>query len=250
MNLKKLMLGAAVAAGVSMQVYGGSRVMQSTGENQAMRETAMTNPLVFGHNRLTLITPTLFRLESTTDGRFIDERTMFAYDRTSLLADSLYSVEKIEEEGIGSQYPVYRITTPALRIEYVDDGHPFSTSNLTAYFNYRGKEKKFTIRQIQRGNLGGPIETLDRVKSEVPLGNGLLSTDGWHVIDDNRADFLDSDGWISPRPYMPGHLHDFYCFVYGTDYRAALRSLGAISGRTPMTRKWVHGVWYSKYQDY
>lgn len=250
MNLKKLMLGAAVAAGVSMQVYGGSRVMQSTGENQPMRETAMTNPLVFGHNRLTLITPTLFRLESTTDGRFIDERTMFAYDRTSLLADSLYSVEKIEEEGIGSQYPVYRITTPALRIEYVDDGHPFSTSNLTAYFNYRGKEKKFTIRQIQRGNLGGPIETLDRVKSEVPLGNGLLSTDGWHVIDDNRADFLDSDGWISPRPYMPGHLHDFYCFVYGTDYRAALRSLGAISGRTPMTRKWVHGVWYSKYQDY
>ena len=27
-------------------------------------------------------------------------------------------------------------------------------------------------------------------------------------------------------------------------------NLGAISGRTPMTRKWVHGVWYSKYQDY
>ena len=130
-----------------MQVYGGSRVMQSTGENQPMRETAMTNPLVFGHNRLTLITPTLFRLESTTDGRFIDERTMFAYDRTSLLADSLYSVEKIEEEGIGSQYPVYRITTPALRIEYVDDGHPFSTSNLTAYFNYRGKEKKWVSRK-------------------------------------------------------------------------------------------------------
>ena len=48
---------------------------------------AMENPLVFGNNRITLITPTLFRLESTTDGRFIDERTMFAYDRTSLLAD-------------------------------------------------------------------------------------------------------------------------------------------------------------------
>lgn len=207
-------------------------------------ELRMENPLVFGNNRITLITPTLFRLESTTDGVFVDDHTMFAYDRTSLLADSLYTVDRLENGQ-------YRIMTPALRIEYLPDGHPFSTSNLTAYFKYKGEERKFTIRQHkQRGNLGGPIETLDRVDREVPLTEGLLSTEGWYVIDDNRADFLDGEGWLKPRPYMPNHIHDYYCFVYGSDFRAALQSLGEISGRVPMTRKWLHGVWYSKYWSY
>lgn len=253
MKLQRTVIGAfAVAMAISLNCHA------------ATKDVPASNPLVFGNNRITLITPTLFRLESTTDGKFIDQRTMFAYDRTSLLPDSLYSVElidaqtfnqnqkdiKIHKEWEKGKHPVYRITTPALRIEYVDDGHPFSTSNLTAFYTNHGKEKVFTIRQIARGNLGGPIETLDRVSGEVPLGDGLLSTSGWYVIDDNRADFLDKDGWISPRPYLPNHLHDLYCFIYGSDYKAALKSLGAISGRTPMTRKWVHGVWYSKYHDY
>jgi len=46
------------------------------------------NPLVFGENRLTLITPTLFRLEFAHDGKFIDDPTYFAYDRGSLLPAS------------------------------------------------------------------------------------------------------------------------------------------------------------------
>lgn len=203
----------------------------------------MQNPLVFGNNRITLITPTLFRLESTSDGKFIDQRTMFAYERGNLLADSLYTVERLSGDSV-------RITTPALRIEYIDRGQPFSSANLAAYYKHGDKEKCFTIRQIMRGNLGGPIETLDRVASEVPLGDGILTTDGWYVLDDNRSDFLDETGWITPRPYLPSHIHDYYCFVYGTDFKAALQSLAAISGRTPMTRKWVHGVWYSKYWDY
>lgn len=122
---------------------------------------AMHNPIVLGNNRITLITPTLFRLESTTDGKFIDNRTMLAYDRTQLLADSLYTVEKLDDEK-------YRITTPAIRIEYIHRGESFSSANLVAYFKYNGKEKHFTIRQIAHGNLGGPIETLDRVAKEVP----------------------------------------------------------------------------------
>lgn len=38
--------------------------------------------------------------------------------------------------------------------------------------------------------------------------------------------------------------------MYGNDYKAALASLGAISGHVPMTRKYVHGVWYCRYWDY
>ena len=35
------------------------------------------NPLVFGENRLTLITPTLFRLEFARDGKIIEDPTIF-----------------------------------------------------------------------------------------------------------------------------------------------------------------------------
>ena len=45
-------------------------------------------------------------------------------------------------------------------------------------------------------------------------------------------------------------MQDQYCFVYGNDYKAALADLGAISGRVPMTRKYIHGVWYCRYWDY
>ena len=45
-----------------------------------------TNPLVFGNNRLTIITPTLLRLEYAHDAAFIDEPTLFAIDRSNTLS--------------------------------------------------------------------------------------------------------------------------------------------------------------------
>ena len=199
------------------------------------------NPLVFGENRLTLITPTLFRLEFAHDGKFIDDPTYFAYDRGSLLPASEFRVRELG----GNRY---EITTSALRIVYEHDGFPFGLHNFAAYYKLNGKEKKFTNRCIFRNNLGGPVETLDRVTGEIPMQDGLLSRDGWYVIDDERSDLL-VDGWLCPRD-TKSHVQDQYCFVYGNDYKAALADLGAISGRVPMTRKYIHGVWYCRYWDY
>lgn len=199
------------------------------------------NPLVFGDNRMTIITPTLLRLESAKEGRFIDEPTLFAYDRSNMLSMDSITVKELGDD-------CYEITTPALRIWYHDDGFPFSTSNLNVYYNLNGKEKKFTNRFIPKNNLGGPIETLDRVTKEIPMNDGLLSKDGWYMIDDERSDLL-VDGWIKPRD-TNSHIQDQYCFIYGNDYKSALASLGAISGRVPMTRKYIHGVWYCRYWDY
>ena len=142
----------------------------------------------------------------------------------------------------------YEITTEALRIVYEHDGFPFGLHNFAAYYKLNGKEKKFTNRCIFRNNLGGPVETLDRVTGEIPMQDGLLSRDGWYVIDDERSDLL-VDGWLRPRDTR-SHVQDQYCFVYGNDYKAALADLGTIGGRVPMTRKYIHGVWYCRYWDY
>lgn len=133
--------------------------------------TPESNPLVFGNNRLTIITPTLVRLEYAVDGKFIDAPTLFAYDRSNTL-----SVDQIDIKELGGD--CYEITTPAVRIWYHHDGVPFSTSNLKIFYQLNGKEKKFTNRFITRNNLGGPIETLDRVTKEIPLQDGILSKDG------------------------------------------------------------------------
>ena len=194
------------------------------------------NPLVFGENRLTL-----FRLEFARDGKFIDDPTIFAYDRSNLLP-----ADRFEVRALGGDR--YEITTEALRIVYEHDGFPFGLHNFAAYYKLNGKEKKFTNRCIFRNNLGGPVETLDRVTGEIPMQDGLLSRDGWYVIDDERSDLL-VDGWLRPRDTR-SHVQDQYCFVYGNDYKAALADLGAIGGRVPMTRKYIHGVWYCRYWDY
>ena len=85
------------------------------------------NPLVFGENRLTLITPTLFRLEFARDGKFIDDPTIFAYDRSNLLP-----ADRFEVRALGGDR--YEITTEALRIVYEHDGFPFGLHNFAAYY--------------------------------------------------------------------------------------------------------------------
>lgn len=199
------------------------------------------NPMVFGNNRLTVITPTLLRLEYATDGKFVDAPTMFAANRSSLLPMSELTVKELGNN-------CYEIRTAALRIWFRNDGYPFSTSNLKVYYTLDGKEKTFTNRFVLGKNLGGPVETLDRVTEAIPMNDGLLTRSGWYMIDDNRGDLL-VNGWLEPRDTRT-HLQDQYCFIYGNDYRAALSSLGAVSGHVPMTRKYMHGVWYCRYWDY
>lgn len=200
-----------------------------------------TNPMVFGNNRLTVITPTLIRLEYATDGKFVDAPTMFAYNRSACVPISELSIRELGNN-------CFEIQTPALRIWFHQDGYPFSTSNLKVYYKLDGKEKTFTNRFVLGKNLGGPVETLDRVTEAIPMNDGLLTRSGWYMIDDNRGDLL-VNGWLQPRDTRH-HLQDQYCFIYGNDYRAALSSLGAVSGHVPMTRKYMHGVWYCRYWDY
>ena len=85
---------------------------------------AADNPMVFGNNRLSIVTPTLLRLEYSTDGTFVDEPTLFAYDRSNLLDTAQITITPLDEAGW------YEITTQALRIRFHAEGFPFSTSIL------------------------------------------------------------------------------------------------------------------------
>lgn len=199
---------------------------------------AQMNPVVIGNSRFTFITPELVRLEYALDGKFLDDPTLFAYNRKIDYQDV-----KVEQKE-GNRYT---ITTPAMRLEFTNDGFPFGQTNLRVYFKQGDKEKWWYIASEQRGNLGGAVTTLDGIGGPIDLQEGLLSRDGWYVINDTGKEIL-KNGWVENRHRE--HVQDIYLFVYGNDYKAALKSLKAISGPAPMTRKYVHGAWYCRWWNY
>jgi alpha-glucosidase (family GH31 glycosyl hydrolase) len=203
-------------------------------------QTLLSNPVIIGNSRFTFITGHLVRMEYALDGRFLDDPTLFAADRTLRCAD--VNVEK----QAGNRYV---LTTPAMRIEYDDNGFPFGQTNLHVYFKSGNepKERRWYIASRQQGNLYGALTTLDEVSGPVERQEGVLSRDGWYLINDTGKDIV-RDGWLAPRD--PKHVQDLYLFVYGSDYKAALHALRAAGGPAPMPRKYVHGAWYCRWWNY
>lgn len=198
------------------------------------------NPVVIGNSRFTFITAQLVRMEYAQGGRFLDDPTLFAVNRSPAYTD-------VKVEEVSPQH--YVLSTPAMRIEYYADGFPFGQTNLHVYFKQgtEAKERHWYIASRQSRNLLGAITTLDEVAGPVARQEGLLSRDGWYLINDTGKEVL-RNGWMSPR--HKEHVQDLYLFVYGDDYKSALNALRQVSGPAPMPRKYVHGSWYCRWWNY
>ncbi len=88
------------------------------------------------------------------------------------------------------------------------------------------------------------------MKGATSLEPGLVSRDGWVVVDDStRALFDDSDWpWVLSRPAKT--VQDWYFFGYGHDYRAALGDFVKVAGRIPIPPRFAFGTWWSRYWSY
>lgn len=196
------------------------------------------NPIVAGKARFTVICPELIRMEYASNGIFVNEPTLFAFERSTL--SSSFSVKTEGKKFI--------ISTSRMELSYINDGLPFSQMNIRIKVHRTGKKDyDWRIYSENQQNLGGTLSTLDDVSAEVPVGEGLLSRDGWYVIDDSGKELI-RDGWLAERPKE--HLRDLYFFAYGSDYKAALKAFTSIGGKVPMTRKYVHGSWYCRWWNY
>jgi alpha-glucosidase (family GH31 glycosyl hydrolase) len=191
---------------------------------------------VAGHARFTVITPTLVRLEYDAVGRFVDTPSYFAAER-----DARFRGATITTTPGG-----VTIDTGVLELRYVNDGQPFSATNLSATVHRGTTPVVFTPAPSREGNLGGTTQTLDRWVGAGALDDGVLSRAGGYVLDDSGKPLVDG-GWARPREDVET---DWYLFGYGLDHRAALASLTAIGGAVPMPRAYALGAWYSRYWPY
>jgi alpha-glucosidase (family GH31 glycosyl hydrolase) len=203
----------------------------------SIRAAAAAGQVIAAHARFTVITAQLIRLEYSPADRFVDERSWFAINR-----DARFSGAAIRKDG-----DALTIDTGHITLVYKDDGRPFSPDNLSAVIR-RGDGSVTWHPGLQNaGNLGGTIRTLDQARGPKPLGEGVVSRDGWYLLDDSKSDLFIGD-WIASRP-RDGNL-DWYLFGYGLDYRAALQSLTAVAGPVPLPRKYTLGIWYSRYWSF
>ncbi|MBQ9747556.1 MAG: DUF5110 domain-containing protein [Clostridia bacterium] len=189
----------------------------------------MQHITIFDRARFTVIGSGLIRCEYEPRGEFCDADTPFAVNRTH--DGCRFTVTRGES--------CLTIETDAIRLEY--RGGDFSKETL--YGELLGKPWYFG--KPSERNLGGTLPTLDGVDGERALPDGLISRDGWFVIDDSGTPPITNDELGKTR-----RGRDIYLFAYGSDYKRALRMLFYVAGKPAMPRRYALGAWYSRWWAY
>jgi len=190
-----------------------------------------------GGVRFTVITPQLIRIEQAEGGGFVDEPSLFAVNRSA----------RFTGYKVASKAGKMIIDTGVVRLTYTADGKPLGPENLRASIKKGAQTVDWKAGMANGQNLGGTERTLDGWNGARRISDGVISRDGWFLLDDSTRHLLTSD-WVKERPKDAGT--DWYLFGYGDDYKAALKSLTAIGGPVPMPRKYALGAWYSRYWPY
>ncbi len=178
--------------------------------------------------RLSLLTERLLRVEADPKRIFIDAPTQTVVNRN--------------------------FCKPQIRV--MEDGDVVIIMTTKTIFRYDTKNEKMigislkdgkNLTEYKSGNLKGTYRTLDQTKGAIPLGDGLMSTDGVAVIDDSRSLTINPDGTLSERR---GSKKDEYYFAYNHDYRACLKDFFSLCGEVPLVPRYCLGNWWSRYKAY
>ena len=214
--------------------------------------------VIDGHARFTILTPQLIRMEWSADAKFEDHASLVFLNRRLPVPKF---TKAITARG-GLQ--VLTLQTQYLTLAYSpqnDTSGKFTPDDLSVTLKLDGKEVTWHPGMPDAGNLRGTARTLDGVKgSNTKLGPGLISRDGWVLVDDSTrplfdsADFSFTHGeksvwpWVMERP--AGDRQDWYFFGYGHDYRRALDDFTRVAGKIPMPPRFAFGTWWSRYWSY
>jgi len=199
-----------------------------------------TSIVVEGNARFTILTSQLIRMEWSSDHSFEDRASLVFINRK--LEPPHFTVKRDTGWLV--------IKTDKLNLEYRPDGNSFSSNNLNIRFELNGTGVQWYPGLEDKGNLGGTIRTLDGVRGETKLEPGILSKDGWVLVDDSDRPLFDNSDWpwVTVRP--SAEHQDWYLFGYGHDYRKAMLDFTKVAGKIPMPPRFAFGLWWSRYWAY
>ena len=199
-------------------------------------ETRPENILKGDRWRISVLTESLLRLEYSPEGIFEDRATQSVWNRDFPAS----TFRRIETEDS------LEIITPAAHLIY--NKKEFSPNGLSiqAVGDYSAYHSIWHYGDDFR-DLGGTARTLDEADGAIPLEHGIISRNGFSVMDDSRSLALREDGWVEPR--REG-CTDIYFWAYGHDYYQALKDFCHLCGKTPMVPRYALGNWWSRYYKY
>ena len=196
--------------------------------------------VISGNTRFTILTPRMIRMEWEPDGKF-ENRASFVFINRNL---------PVPQYTVTHNNGLLEIKTAKLILRYKENSGKFDVSNLSVEYQLNGDWHTWHPGMKDTANMKGTIRTLDGVNGSTRLPNGLISRDGWHIVNDsNRPLFDHSDWpWVIP-PKNNGH-QDWYFFGYGHDYKGELHDFTKVAGKIPMPPRFAFGYWWSRYWAY
>ena len=184
--------------------------------------------------RITVLTEGLLRLEYSEDGVFEDRATQTVLNRD--FEETAFEVKETEEELI--------IVTKRLRLTY--NRKAFNPRGLMIQVYGIGGGSTWHYGD-ELHDLRGTARTLDTIDGACELGHGLVSRQGFSVLDDSGSLTLNEDGWVEPRKKG---VQDLYFWGYGADFYGCLKDFYYLCGKTPMLPRFALGNWWSRYYEY
>ncbi len=238
MALKKLINICFFISLIVPPIHTGLARSTPGGENNPVADPRAI--VVSGNVRFTVLTSELIRMEWAEDGKFEDRPSLVFINRRLPIPNF--------KAGTDGGWLV--INTGQLFLKYKKDTGKFTKDNLEVQFKVNAAAVTWQPGMENKGNLLGTTRTLDGAKGLIPLDPGLLSRDGWVLVDDsNRPLFDNSDwSWVIPRPNAK--KQDWYFFGYGQNYRKALGDFVKVAGRIPMPPRFAFDAWWSRYWVY
>ena len=202
-----------------------------------------------GNVRFTVLTSGLIRMEWAEDGVFEDRASLVFVNRNLPVPEF-----KKQKKGKWLQ-----IKTNKFTLKYKIDSGRFTDKNLRIEFDDDGTQKQWKPGNENKNNLLGTIRTLDgfdgtimkwSTKKPIALESGILSRDGWVLIDDTEKPLFDNSDWpwVVARPEKD--RQDLYFFCYGSDYKTALKDFTSVTGKIALPPKFAFGTWWSRYWEY
>ncbi len=222
-----LVLAAATVTAASAQPFQGAADPKAT--------------VRVGRARFTVLTPRLLRLEWAPDGRFEDRPSLVFINRR--LPVPAFTLRREAGWTI--------VDTGALVLRYRPSGAgAFTPDTLAIDLTVGGRRVTWHPGAPETGNLRGTTRTLDGVKGATSLEPGLVSRDGWVLVDDSARPLFDDSEWPWAVARPARGAVDWYFFGHGHDYRGALGDFVQVAGRIPLPPRFAFGVWWSRYWAY
>ena len=200
--------------------------------NKQLLAKTDSNPVsenvIYSNNvKVTVLTPSMIRVEYSTDKKFTDLPSQSIWYR------NFGKVEFSHET---------KVDVLAIKTSYAE----FYVNSHSGSFDYAVLNGK-KLSYHSSNNLKGTTRTLDGSYGPKELDDGVISTDGVSIYDDRKTLLLNDDGMLSSREKG---TKDFYVFVYGTDYVAGINDFYKITGMPPLVPRYVLGNWWSRYRAY